>query len=647
MLTTNQPHQRVGALSDSLWFNDAALHQYATQCLSRGHTDTAAEILYELTQRQADNADFWDHLGAAHMMAHRHVEADEAFSKCLALGGGYQETLLNAVHNARQGGNATQQLRYACRLMSFNADVRPEGLLQAASALGKLGRTDEAIAICRQLLHEVSLHATPSNVKIAYAVVRGLLEMRCPEEALIICGNYLAVDSNQMGLRMAQIEALLLCGELAHALRLAELLIEEHPDMLEAIGALAFNYQYVSDMGVLSRKAHASRYGAVLINIVRQNTSWSNLRQPDRPLQVGLLSGDLRHHPIGYFFASALQALTNSSLQFTAYDTLNRPDNWTAQMREHLYQWRSCHALNDAQLVAQIQSDQIDVLIDLHGHSTGNRLAVMCAKPAPVQLSYMGFLGTVGVPGIDYVLADPFCVPAGVEPPAEDEFTEQVWRLPTSYYCFTSPGLEVDIGGLPALKNGYITYGCFNKPDKLNDKVLRLWARLLNSQPSARLLLRGAGYDVKPYRQHFEQRMQLCGIDLARVTLLRPSARPWFFQTYEQIDIALDPFPYSGATSTAEALWLGIPVLALKGDRMVWRMGESLLRNAGMSDWLAKDEEDFVRLAQVKAADLPALALLRARQRSLVEKSPLMDAQRFAGEFETAIRQMWQRWCQT
>jgi predicted O-linked N-acetylglucosamine transferase (SPINDLY family) len=296
--------------------------------------------------------------------------------------------------------------------------------------------------------------------------------------------------------------------------------------------------------------------------------------------------------------------------------------------------------LTTRQLGEQIRQLGIDILIDLHGHTTGHRLDVMALKPAPVQLTWLGFLGTTGLSTIDYVLADRVSVPES----AEGEFTEQVWRLP-HYYCFDEPDIALPVAPPPMLRNGFITFGSFNKPNKLNDRVLALWSQLLRDIPGSRLLIKGKGLNVPEFRQQFQRRLLIQGFDLDRVILEGPAPRQQFLATYQHIDIALDTFPYAGATTIVEALWCGVPVLSLKGDRMVWRMAESILSQAGFSQWVAPGEAQFIALARTLAADPAGLASQRQQQRQQLLQSPLFDRVRYAEDLADALRGMWRAYC--
>jgi predicted O-linked N-acetylglucosamine transferase (SPINDLY family) len=469
--------------------------------------------------------------------------------------------------------------------------------------------------------------------------VRPLLETGQGDAAAALCEELLAEQPDNIPLRLSQIEATIATGDMEGGIRHAEELLKIEPDNVDAMSALGFHYQYLADMSVGQRRAHAERYAALLRRTTVPYRDWPNLRDVTRKLRIGLVSGDMRHHPVAFFMRALLGALQGRSLEFYVYDTLGKHDELTGQIRPLIHRWHEVKSLKDKELAELIRADCIDILLDLHGYTTGNRLPMMALKPAPVQLSWLGFLGTTGTPGIDYVLADARGAPEGIG--AEDEFTEAVWRLPECAQCFTPPDVDVPETPPPVLVNGFITFGCLNKPHKINDRVLALWSKVLARLPTSRLLLRGNGFGSPPYRERFIARMKALGIDPTRVMLEGPAPRAQFLNAYSRIDISLDPFPYSGGTTTAEALWVGVPVLALRGDRMVWRMSYSFMAAAGLGDWAADDEASFVELAVAKASDIEGLAALRKVQRQQVLKSPLCDATRFAANVEQAFRDIW------
>jgi len=287
-----------------------------------------------------------------------------------------------------------------------------------------------------------------------------------------------------------------------------------------------------------------------------------------------------------------------------------------------------------------IHADGIHVLIDASGHTAGNRLPVFAWKPSPVQVSWLGYFATTGVAEIDYLLGDSFVTPAN----EAAHFTEKIWRLPESYLCFTPPKLAMEVGPLPALVNGYVTFGCFNNLAKMGDEVVAVWARVLHAVPNSRLFLKtGQLNDVDLYASTC-QRFADFGIAADRLIMEGGAPRAELLAAYQRVDIALDPFPYPGGTTSVEAIWMGVPLIARCGDRFLSHMGETINHNAGLADWIALDDDAYVAKAVNFSGDLVQLAGTRARLRQQALESPLFNAPRFARNFETALWGMWQKW---
>jgi len=293
-------------------------------------------------------------------------------------------------------------------------------------------------------------------------------------------------------------------------------------------------------------------------------------------------------------------------------------------------------------LDASILADRIDILIDLTGHTRSGLPPVFALKPAPIEVGWLGYSGTTGLKAMDYVLAD-----AAVAPEAEAKlFSETVWRLPDSYLCYTPAPEAPPVSALPATDNGFVTFGSFNNLNKVSDRTIALWARLLAAIPTARLALKGAALRRMQAPGEFKARFAAAGADPSRIDFLPyEQEMRGHLGAYRNIDIGLDPFPYNGTTTTCEALWMGVPVLTPVGDRFIARVGESILNSVGLPGWIAATDDDYVAKAVAAAGDLPALARLRSGLRSQMGASPLCDAPRFARNFEAALREMWVRWC--
>lgn len=300
------------------------------------------------------------------------------------------------------------------------------------------------------------------------------------------------------------------------------------------------------------------------------------------------------------------------------------------------------------ELARQIQQDEIDILIDLSGHTSGHRLLTFAHHPAPVQVSWLGYADTSGLSRIHWRISDGHGDPAG----AEARYTEQLWRLPEVFCCYRPmvrlPALrhsaDYAVHPTPALQHGQITFGCCNNYAKITDDMIALWSQLLHRVAGARLLLELAGIQHGQARTALQARFARHGIAAARLQLEERDPR-WQYLRYHQIDIALDPFPANGGTSSCDVLWMGVPLVTLAGTRFVSRMGVSLLHAVGHPEWVAQDQADYLDIAARLAADIPALNAIRLALRAEMEASRLMDEAGFTRQFEAALRGMWQAWC--
>jgi len=362
---------------------------------------------------------------------------------------------------------------------------------------------------------------------------------------------------------------------------------------------------------------------------------------PDRRLRIGYVSGDFRRHPVAWFMENVLRAHDRSAVEVFCYASNRTVDETTARLEALADHWHAVRGLDDAALEALIRHDAIDILIDLSGHTNGNRLRVFLAKPAPVQCTWLGYYATTALPGMDYIIADRFVVPPG----AEALYTEKPWRLPDSYLCFTPPDPDVAGGPPPLLRNRAVTFGSCNNVIKINMGVMAVWSRILGAVPGSRLLLRSHALSNAKVQHELTRQFAAAGVPPERLILLPAAERAELLATYNEIDIALDPFPYGGGTTTVEALWMGVPVVSLRGNRFTGRVSESILATAGCPELVLDGEDAYVAKAIALASDAEGLARSRAGMREQLARSPLCDAERFTGHLEAAYRGMWRIWC--
>jgi predicted O-linked N-acetylglucosamine transferase (SPINDLY family) len=361
---------------------------------------------------------------------------------------------------------------------------------------------------------------------------------------------------------------------------------------------------------------------------------------PDRSLRIGYVSADFRDHVVGRNLMPLLRNHDRQRFQIICYSSVADPDWMTAGLRKHADHWRNICGLSDQELISLIRDDQVDVLVDLSLHTAGNRLRAFAGKPSSVQVTFAGYPGTTGLSAIDYRLSDPYLDPPGMD---ESVYTERTIRLPHSFWCYDPlECADISVSALPASKTGTITFGCLNSFCKINDGVLALWSQVLRRVPSSRILLLAT---EGSHRQRTIDRLGQAEIAPGRIEFAAPSPRRKYMELYHRIDIGLDCFPYNGHTTSLDSFWMGVPVVTLVGSTVVGRAGWCHLSNLGLVELAAQTPDQFVQKTAALAQDLPRLEELRLTLRERMQRSPLMDAPKFARDIEAAYRQMWRAWC--
>jgi predicted O-linked N-acetylglucosamine transferase (SPINDLY family) len=363
---------------------------------------------------------------------------------------------------------------------------------------------------------------------------------------------------------------------------------------------------------------------------------FSNDPDPNRRLRIGYLSSYFRDHCQALFTIPLFSNHDHHRFEIFGYSDVTAPDAITARLQGYTDGWRQTTGLNDSEAAAMIRQDKIDLLVDLTLHMADHRLGVFAEKPAPIQVTWLGYPGTTGVKAMDYRLTDPYLDPAGTD----SFYTEQSIRLPESFWCYDPLTEEPPVNPLPAGAAGSITFGCLNNFCKVTDPVLDLWAQVLRSAPNSKLLLLAP---VGSARTRVKARL---GLVSDRVEFAAYQPRCDYLELYHRIDIGLDTFPYNGHTTSLDALWMGVPVISRTGSTVVSRAGLSLMTNLGLPELVAETNDQFVHLATSLANDRKRLVTLRSGLRERMRRSPLMDAARFAKNIEDAYRLMWQSWCQ-
>lgn len=548
--------------------------------------------------------------------------------------------LAQAQHGAGQHEAAIASYR---TLLQSHPDFAPAHG-QLGQALHALGRHDEAAASFRRVLQ-----LEPRHLDAACLLGNVLAEQGHLQQALAAYGSMLEIDAASVLAHNNIGGVLRRLGRLDEAAASYQRALAIDSELLAARSNLLFIGNSLALAPSAELLAQARRFGEAAARAARPYTRWDNRPDPDRPLRVGFVSGDLRSHPVGYFLVGAFASLRSQAagrIEVVAYHNHASHDEVSARLQASCRSWRGVAGLDDEALARKVRDDGIDILVDLAGHTGHTRVQAFAWKPAPVQATWLGYLATTGVEAIDYLIADAATLP----PEEEPFFTEKVWRLPESYLCFTAPAEAGEVGPLPALASGAggrVTFGSFNNLAKVTDPVVALWARVLAAVPGSRLLLKAQQLQEPEGRTEMAARFARHGVAAERLLLEGLVPRAEYLKPLSRLDIALDPFPYPGITTSVECLWMGVPVLTLAGRTFFSRQGVGLLTHAGLPEWIAADEDDYVARAVRHAGDLQALAALRARLRPQVAASPLFDAPRFARHLEAALRGMWQSWCAT
>ena len=369
----------------------------------------------------------------------------------------------------------------------------------------------------------------------------------------------------------------------------------------------------------------------------------ANTKIAERRLKIGYVSPDFRRHPVASFIEPALAAHNRNHCEVFCYSDVPKHDEITARMKGHSDHWRDIPGIPDGDAAELMRKDGIDILVDLAGHTSHNRLLLFARKPAPVQVSWIGYPATTGLSAMDYKIVDEYTDPHGV---TERFYTEELIRLPGSFLCYLPDEQSPGVGSLPALGSGHITFGSCNNFAKVSPGVIALWTTILKTIAGSRLIMKAKSLSDCSTRDYVMDMFRRNGIPEQRIELLswEPSAMG-HLNTYNRIDIALDTFPYNGTTTTCEALWMGVPVITLAGNTHASRVGTSLLTNIGIPDLIAGTQEEYVSMAEKLAGDLQRLQSLRGKLRGRMADSMLVDAHRFIAHLEAAYRTIWEKWC--
>jgi len=512
-----------------------------------------------------------------------------------------------------------------------------------ARMLGALGTTltdtppfDTPVALLRRA---VEVHP---KLGVAYAHLGGvLIKADRLDEGIASLRRAIEIDPDDAPSRLNLGTGLVLQGQHADGIAQIRRAIALRPDDPTYRSFLLFNLSFAPNPDPVALLEEARewdrRHGVVL---TAKAPAHPNDRAPDRRLRVGYVSPDFRMHCQRFFTVPLFSHHDREGFDVVLYSSVRRPDAITERLRGLASEWYDIGSLDDDAAAARIRSHRIDILVDLTMHMANSRLPLFARKPAPVQVAWLAYPGTTGLSAMDYRITD-----VHLDPPelgTDVPYTERSVHLPDTFWCYDPLVREPEVGPLPALAAGHVTFGCLNNFAKVSAGALQAWTRVLREVPDSRLLLLAPPGDA---RRRTLESFEASGVARERVAFEASRPHEKYLATYRRIDVGLDPFPCNGHTTSLDAFWMGVPVVTLVGPTAVGRAGLCQTRNLGLPELVARDPDEYVRIAVDLTRDRIRLGELRATLRARMEASPLMDGARFARNLEAAYREMWRRWC--
>ncbi|HEY9613465.1 FkbM family methyltransferase [Allocoleopsis sp.] len=615
-----------------------AWHLWGVIACQQEQYSTAIERIHRAIEFEPNAANFYNSLGGVYQKQQCFTDAIACYQKAIHL----QPDLAQAYNNLglayQEQGMVKQAIapyRQAIQLQPNYTDAH----LNLSIAYEQAGQFELAISSCQKA---IELQPNKAEAYVQLGIIfrkQGKLT-----DAIASYQQALQLNPSSAETYSSLGNALKDQGTLKQAIGSYQRALQLDPSWAVAKGNLISCLHYGSDYKpseiYAEHRQWAERLAAPLTAAIQPHTNDAN---PNRRLRIGYVSGDFKTHSVAYFFEPLLAAHNHQDFEIICYANNKNVDVTTQRLRQLADGWREIAFLKDEQVAELIRQDRIDILIDLSGHTADNRLLVFARKPAPIQVTYLGYPNTTGLDTMDYRIVDAWTDPEGQ---TEHLHTEQLFRLPHGFLCYQPPQDSTAISPPPVLKRGQITFGSFNNLAKVSPQLVGYWAQILKAVPNSRLLIKAKPLVDPGTRNYLQEQFQQQGIDPNRLELVGWLAdKTQHLTLYQQVDIALDTFPYHGTTTTCEAMWMGVPVITLAGQAHVSRVGVSLLSSVRLEDLIAQSPEAYIQKAVDLASDLERLQALRANLRDRMAASPLTNASLIVQSVEEAYRMMWQRFC--
>ncbi|MDP6260119.1 MAG: tetratricopeptide repeat protein [Rhodospirillales bacterium] len=609
--------------------NADALHFLGLIAQQRGDLSTAIEQIEAAIAVEPERSTFYFNLGATFSAAGNLTGAAAAYQKASQLKPDWSDALVNLgtiLGQLKKYPPAETALRQALELEPQNVSA----MIGLTAALEGQGQSAEAEEIGRQTI--VLAGSSPEAWTNFGNALNSQEKLSEAEDAF---RQALAADAAYSTARYNLGNVLNKQWRKSEALACYRQVIEADPNYLSAWQNMLLNLLYEPEQTestiFAAHRAWAKQFASAIPAFPSEKTAGKRLK-------IGYVSPDFRTHSCAYFLKPLFAAHDRDAFEIYAYANLRQQDETTPWFREQADHWCDIIDVSDTDAAERIREDKIDILVDLAGHSANNRLDIFALKPAPVQISWLGYPSTTGLPEIDYRLTDEVTDPSG---DADAYHSERLIRLEGGFHCYQPATTIPDLGPLPALENDYVTFGSFNHTSKITEEVIEIWSQILTRVPESRLLLKGRQLDSEIVQQKIYELFENQSVSAERVTLtgwIARSQNP--LALYNSVDICLDTFPYNGTTTSFEALTMGAPVITLRGERHAARVGASILTHLGRSEWIVGTLESYIEKARELAEDLPALQEIRENLRAQLQQSSLANTTEFAAKIEAVYQEI-------
>ena len=592
----------------------------------------AENLVKRLLTRNSKDYQLCNIYGLILLKLHKTEGAISYFQRSIHIKSNFFEAhfnLLKLLYDLKKYDEAILQSKKCLKINSKSTDT----LLLLGNLYSKLNQDNKSEKYFREIL---KINSEDSN---AYYSLANLFKKKVDYEkaidnykfAIKFNKNYFAAYNN-LGALYQEI------GKFDLAILNFKSVIKINPSFSGAYQNYLFclNFSRYFDLNLYLKLAQEFKQSLPKIDLdkIRQ---FPKIIKTDKKIRIGFVSGDYGNHPVSYYLLNTINHISDEKFKLIAYSNSNRMDEITLELKKRFNVWRKINHLNDTEVINLVKKDSVDILFDLSGHTAKNRLSIFVNKPAPVQVTWCGYNASTGLKEIDYIIGDPYVVPLS----DQKYFTEKIFQLPNTFQCISiNDDIKIDQSSYQDKKN--VTFGSFNNLSKISDNVIDVWSEILRRVENSKLFLKAKQLDNLEMVESIRKKFQKNGISTEKIiTEGRSKTREEMLKKYNQIDIALDPFPYSGITTSLEANWMGVPLLTKKGNNFYSRTGVSINKNLGMDDWIANNDKDYISKAISKASDLKKLFQIKKELRNKFLKSPLSNAKQYAKHFENCLNLIW------